>query len=230
MKKPKHNRNTDSAPAIRFTPTAWAKLTYLRDHGDTEVGGFGVSAEDDPLLMEDFQLVEQVCCPVSVRFNDLAVADYFDRQVDRGLKPSRFARIWVHTHPGDSADPSWTDEATFTRVFGATDWSVMFILARGGQTYARLRFNVGPGGALPLPVAVEYGQPFLGSDFSAWDQEYQACVRMQIPPLAAAVKLGTEELANQHVGALNVESWPEAWGDWGFDDVPDFNEERPIYD
>ena len=27
------------------------------------------------------------------------------------------------------------------------DWAVMFILARGGQTYARLEFHVGPGGS-----------------------------------------------------------------------------------
>ena len=39
-----------------------------------------------------------------------------------------------------------TDEETFARVFGRTDWAVMFILARQGQSYARLRFHVGPGG------------------------------------------------------------------------------------
>ena len=29
---------------LRLSPTAWAKLLYLRDAGDSEVGGFGISA------------------------------------------------------------------------------------------------------------------------------------------------------------------------------------------
>ena len=40
-------------PSLRFSPTAWAKLLYLRDLGDTEVGGFGISAADDLLYVED---------------------------------------------------------------------------------------------------------------------------------------------------------------------------------
>ena len=28
---------------LRFSPTAWAKLLYLRDFGRTEVGGFGIA-------------------------------------------------------------------------------------------------------------------------------------------------------------------------------------------
>jgi hypothetical protein len=30
----------------------------------------------------------------------------------------------------------------------------MFVLARGGKSYARLRFNVGPGGNIVIPVEV----------------------------------------------------------------------------
>ena len=40
-------------PTLRFSPTAWAKLLFLRDLGDTEVGGFGISAADDLLYVED---------------------------------------------------------------------------------------------------------------------------------------------------------------------------------
>jgi len=29
-------------PTLRFSPYAWAKLLYLRDRGDSEVGGFGI--------------------------------------------------------------------------------------------------------------------------------------------------------------------------------------------
>jgi proteasome lid subunit RPN8/RPN11 len=82
------------------------------------------------LFVEDVVLVAQECSVASVSFDDEAVADYFDRQVDRALRPERFGRIWVHTHPGSSPEPSATDEETFWRVFGRTDWAVMLILAR----------------------------------------------------------------------------------------------------
>ena len=161
---------------LRFTPTAWAKLLFLRDAGATEVGGFGIAASDDYLLVTDFQLIKQESSCVSVDFMDSAVAEYFDEQVDRGLHPSRFARLWIHTHPGDSPHPSGTDEETFARVFGHCDWAVMFILARGGQTYCRLEHNVGPASAVELPVEVDYRQPFAASDHAAWLAQYQTNV------------------------------------------------------
>jgi len=161
---------------LRFSATAFAKLLYLRDYGGTEVGGFGISAEEDLLLITDVRLVKQVCTPTTVEFDDESVADFFDEQVDRSLKPDRFARVWIHTHPGDSPQPSSTDEQTFARVFGHAQWAVMFILACGGQSYARLRFGVGPGGAMEIPSEVDFQTPFAGSDHDSWQAEYQANV------------------------------------------------------
>jgi len=166
-------------PVLRFSPTAWAKLLFLRDYGETEVGGFGISASDDLLFVEDVQLVKQDCSWAHVAFDDESVAEFFDAQVDAGRQPGQFARLWLHTHPGDCPQPSLTDEETFDRVFGRSDWAVMFILARQGQTYARLRFNVGPGGAIEIPVKVNYSRPFSGSDMEVWEQEYLANVGAQ---------------------------------------------------
>jgi len=78
---------------------------------------------------------------------------------------------------GNSPEPSATDEETFCRVFGGCQWAVMFVLARGGKSYARLRFNVGPGGQLAIPVEVDYRRPFAASDPQAWEAEYKANVR-----------------------------------------------------
>ena len=52
----------------------------------------------------------------------------------------------------------------------------MFILARGGRTSARLRFHLGPGGDISLPVIVAYDRAFPASDHRAWKAEYDACV------------------------------------------------------
>ena len=119
-KKTKRRKRRPSTPALRFSPFAWAKLLFLRDCGDTEVGGFGISAEDDLLLIEDVRLIGQHTTLVSVEFDDEAVADYFDEQVDAGLPPERFFRLWLHTHPGDSAEPSATDEESAPDVSGLT--------------------------------------------------------------------------------------------------------------
>jgi hypothetical protein len=183
LKRPR--RRPSPRPTLRFSPPAWAKLVYLRDRGPTEIGGFGVADPQDPLVVGDVALVPQIATSLTTKFDDAGVADYFDRQVDAGLRPEAFARIWVHTHPGDSAEPSGTDELTFARVFRQADWAVMFILARGGATYARLRFRAGPGGQFRIPVEVDFGRPFAGSDQAAWDREYRANVGTPPPePLA----------------------------------------------
>jgi len=167
-------------PVLRFSPTAWAKLLYFRDRGESEIGGFGIAAEADLLRIEEFCTVKQETTFASIAFDDLAVADFFESQVDLSRKPEQFGRIWLHTHPGNSAGPSGTDEATFFRVFGRCQWAVMFILARSGQCYARLRFNIGPGGDQEIPIEVDYSRPFGHSDFGAWDAEYLANVKAGI--------------------------------------------------
>jgi len=171
----RHRRS--NRPTIRFTPYAWAKLLYLRDAGDTEIGGFAVTSPDDLLLVEDVCLVRQQCTAITVEFDDESVADFYDEQVDAGLKPEQFGRIWLHTHPGTSATPSLTDEETFDRCFGNVDWAVMFILAKGGETYARLRFNVGPRASQLMNVEVDYSQPFEASNNFEWKREFDANVQ-----------------------------------------------------
>jgi hypothetical protein len=190
-------------PPLRLTPYAWAKLLHLRDLGETEVGGFGVSAPGDLLLVADVALVRQRCSPVTVKFDDSAVADYFDRQVDAGRTPEQFGRIWIHTHPGDCPLPSCTDEETFQRCFGSADWALMFILARGGQTYARLRFNAGPSGDLLLPVEIDFQEPFAASDWAAWEEEY--CYAILIEPEPPRVRELSRSIAAR-------ERWPDDSG------------------
>jgi len=177
-------------PALRFSPMAWAKLLFFRDRGPTEIGGFAVTDAEDLLYVRDFVTIEQSVSAVSVEFDDAAVADFFEEQVDAGRRPEQFARLWLHTHPGGSPEPSATDEETFGRVFGRCEWAVMFILARTGKTSARLRFNVGPGGQLLVPVQVDYSQPFEASDQKTWEAEYEANIKPEagweeIPPVGA---------------------------------------------
>jgi hypothetical protein len=106
----------------------------------------------------------------------------------------------VHTHPGDCPKPSLTDEDTFSRVFGCNVWALMFIVAQDGQSYARLQFNVGPGGSMEIPVSVDYSRPFLASDYGVWEQEYQANVNDA--ELLMAVQPPTSSLPGQTLSGL----------------------------
>ncbi len=91
----------ESSPApadVEVQPDRVGEVVVLRDLGPTEVGGFGISVADDLLRIEDVQLLRQSCTSVTVHFEEAAVADFFDSQVDQDLPPSRFGRVWIHTH------------------------------------------------------------------------------------------------------------------------------------
>jgi len=195
-------RDRATARQLTFAPLAWLKLQFFLHAGETEVGGFGVSAGHDPLYVADFVTVAQRTTAVTVAFDDAAVADHFDAMADRGIAPARCGRVWIHTHPGASPDPSWVDEHTFDRVFGARDWAVMFVAARGGRTYARLRFTAGPGGEVTLPVAVDWAAwaqvvcdhgspgdtPSLAELTESWMDEYGTNVWPEFEPLVTALR------------------------------------------
>jgi len=163
--------------ALRFSPTAWAKLLYFRDKSDNEVGGFGITETEDLLYVREFIAVKQEVTAVSVKFDDEAVANFFEDQVDLGRKPEQFARIWLHSHPGDSPEPSIIDEETFERVFGNCQWAVLFVVAQDNKTCAKLSFNVGPGGQVLIPTEIDYGHDFGPSDHDLWDAEYAANIK-----------------------------------------------------
>ena len=106
----------EATPCLTFAPLAWLKLQYLCHSGPTEIGGFALASEGDPLYVEDFVTVVQATTCVTVAFDDAAVADHFDAMADAGRPPAECGRLWVHTHPGASPLPSGTDEETFARV------------------------------------------------------------------------------------------------------------------
>lgn len=169
--------------------------------------------------------MRQQATAASVAFDDESVADLFDELVDAGLRPEQFARVWIHTHPGECPEPSHVDEQTFSRCFGRTDWAVMFILARGGDTYGRLRFHVGPGGSIRLRSTIDWSAPFGATDAAAWEREYEQNVedqemRYTIPHLAAEF--------DPDVDLGDLDDWP---ADWFVDPLtPPFNKEETAHD
>jgi proteasome lid subunit RPN8/RPN11 len=203
--------------SLRFAPAAWLKWQFLAHAGPTEVAGFGLSSAHDPLYVEDILVVRQRASMASVELNDAAVADLFDQMTDAGVSPARYARTWLHSHPGSSATPSSVDEETFARAFGHCDWSVMAILSRTSQTYARIKFQAGPGGSLELPVTVDWPAwptlitlPRLALDelTAGWRGEYETLVEpMTFPmPMAPSTELFADPLSDSDPDLLT-------WGD-----------------
>ena len=183
---------------------------YFRDKSPNEAGGFGITDSEDLLLVRDFVTVKQRVTSVSVKFDDPGVADFFDRQVDLGRRPEQFARLWCHSHPGMSPEPSGTDEETFRRVFGGCDWAGMMIVSTNRSAYCRLSFNVGPGGQVLIPVQIDYTVPFEGTDHKAWDAEY-----------AANVKVSQDLLPSREGPTERVGCESDA-NDWPYDFVDEF--------
>lgn len=150
---------------------------WFLHRGGTEVAGFGRYAPDDPLYVTHFDVVAQRATAVSVEFDDYALLDYAEDRLAEGAPP----RLWVHTHPGSSPHPSGTDEATFPRVFGRCDWSVMFICSHTHDTYARMRLSAGPGADVLLGVEVDWSRAQDGlpspAVVDAWEAEYLEKVR-----------------------------------------------------
>ena len=116
-------------------------------HGETEIGGFGISAPQDLLLIEDFGTVRQTVSAVSVAFDDEAVADFFDAQVDEGRKPDGVDR---HVHAARQADRLERVEATGVVVSVGDQYDRLAALdplvdqaGRGGQRVEQRGLSVG---------------------------------------------------------------------------------------
>lgn len=159
-----------------------AKYATLRDMGGTEVGGFAVTPRDNFLLVEDLILPKQIVSPVSVEFDGVDIGELYDKMSDAGLHPAQYSRIWWHTHPGDSAKPSGTDESTFREDYGNQSHAVMLILSQTGEFYCRLKRNADnglPGMTLELNVEVDWSAecpPVDAAARDAWREEYRQSV------------------------------------------------------
>lgn len=164
-------------PTLRITPYAWRKLRYIRGKTQNEVGFFGVTAADDPLLLIDVALVPQEVGPATVEFDGLDIARFWAECDQKGMVPAQYTRIWVHTHPGNSATPSGVDHNTFDRYWGNSDWAIMMVVAQDDSYTIKLRYNVGIPADFAIKLHITYDIDFPATDKTAWDKEYAEKVK-----------------------------------------------------
>jgi proteasome lid subunit RPN8/RPN11 len=167
--EPKLNRSG----VLRFTAYAFAKIKYMRDKGSTEIGGYGICETDDPLLINDFKLVKQQCTGATVELDTEDSMKFVEDMVDKGFSPWAFQNVWIHTHPSNCPKPSLVDEANFDKNFSHPACAIFYILARGGDSYTRMRFNTPPGIDVEIQSETDYSVPFPASDHESWKKEYE---------------------------------------------------------
>jgi hypothetical protein len=84
----------------------------------------------------------------------------------------------------------------------------MFILARGGKNYGRLRFNIGPGAAIAIESQVDYHAPFTGSNEPTWAHEHDQNV-LKKPWRSETTETMDPEGAGS--SAQHLQAWPDDW-------------------
>jgi len=167
--------------SLKFSAYAWAKLQYVLNLGNTEVGMFGLTDSEDPLTVLDLVMPPQEVTESSVEFSGDGVADYYEDCIELGLQPNQYARIWIHTHPMGVYKPSALDEKTFKEVFGKCDWAIMYILTKDQRDYCALQYNKIPSHRVELTGnRVDFSIPFCESRQEEWAEEYKKNVKEKV--------------------------------------------------
>jgi hypothetical protein len=91
----------------------------------------------------------------------------------------------------------------------------MFILAREGATYARIRFNVGPSADVELSTEIDFAHQFDRCDHESWRNEYDENV--------ATVLLGRpstpiRQLQREQPTLAPPDDWYDPWFEYLDDD------------
>jgi proteasome lid subunit RPN8/RPN11 len=145
-------------------------MRYFANEFEVECGGWGIApACDRPLIVKDIALIKQVSSTASIDFEDEGVVSYMEDMAELGYNFPQFMRVWVHTHPGNSASPSPTDNDTFLDLAKTLPFVVMLIIARGGDTHAELGyFTAGHFFSAEIPVEIDW----RADSWKEWDDEY----------------------------------------------------------
>ncbi len=175
--------------SLKFTPYARAKLQFICDHYDHEVGAMGIAATADPFLVTDLFVPKQECSDafVAMDANDLADSMfmvYCDPSGPHKLKPHQVGRIFIHTHPKGCNSPSLHDENIFAESFGSQPWAMMVILPKGGPLYSRIRIAIGNDINLQLMIkdSLVLDGDFPAANRAEWQKEVDSKITVKVFP------------------------------------------------
>lgn len=172
--------------ALRIHRQAWQKFMHHAHKKKHEVGCFAITSIKDFLEVEDFFFPKQECSSGYVDIDENSHASFMHVMAfDRNLPVECYMRIWTHTHPGISPQPSNTDEKFFSENYVNCDWAIMFIYACDGtpyptpnNTFCRLRIKDQKLNAyLEGTIDVEIIDPLPVELLKQWDDEFDANIK-----------------------------------------------------
>lgn len=217
----------------KFTPYAYQKVIYLRDLGDTEVSFFCVVDENEPNVICDVQLVKQVGSVATTDMDGAGLTEYLSRMDDQGFSPGHCFRVWLHTHPGDSPEPSGTDWTQYEKLKTTYEypWFAMLIISRTGKKFGRMFFSQGPGGESEVKWDVDWGYPGEEVIFEDWDEEYKTYVEVSKPKIVHAAP-------TKYAKGYEAIDWKKRWedhhnhnykDDWnGWDELDEVDQQKDL--
>ena len=174
-----------------FSPIAWAKIKWMmKKAGKMEISGFGISAEDSPFYIIDFQTVLQECDGTETLMDDDDLAKYQFRMAKAGIDPCRSMRIWIHSHPfsTNTPSPSGTDNKTLEEKTGAdSEWAIMVIMGKGrADPFIRLQLRNGlledEAIELEMDYEIDWSMVISKDTIEGWQKEYDKNIH-EAPPV-----------------------------------------------
>lgn len=174
-----------SVKMIRFSPAAYQKIVYFLQK-DVEVGGFCLTDGD---LVTDFIVVEQESSGATFDFTKEGIEDYLDEMTNLGYTPKECFRIYLHSHPGNSAEPSGPDWENFYKLMGSYPWFCMLIIAKDQSKYGYIKLTQGIGVECEIDWDVDWTIPCEAVDFEQLELEFTTKVKKKTFKIKSAFKV-----------------------------------------
>lgn len=203
---------------------AYLKWQYMCYSTPLEVSAYGFSRGTksfaDLLYIEDLIILRQECSTCFTNIDSDAILEYYDKLADKDIPLQQGTRVWFHTHPQMSAQPSSTDTDTFAETFDNPDWSIMAILSQTNDMTARLKLTT-EFAALEedIDIKIDWSSykrdlPKVAQFAAEWEEDIKTKVRKMIQQQPNQLHVSNlsqlKEAVERNYNFDNAEEW-EAW-------------------
>lgn len=218
-KDKEQEQEVEMGTTVLVTPDVWSKMLFMRDQTKNEVMGFGVAEDPKALLrMTSFELVKQEVGGAHAEMDGDGLADWTSKKLMGGLEVCQCMRLYVHTHPGNMAEPSNTDMDDLRNNFGECDWVCMIIIHQKVVVPDDVTVLFFANTALgrwkcPGDMAIDWTHGFRGVNdevLKAWKEEYDLNVK---EPVSHASYMGSGYELGRSSGFWDTER--KCWVDTG---------------
>jgi proteasome lid subunit RPN8/RPN11 len=123
----------------------WARIMYFAKEADGEISGMGITPKENRWHIEEFVLPKQECTAAHTEFDGTELAKLMDEYIVKGYEPWQTQRVWIHTHPGFSAEPSGPDWANFDANYVRDrddSWGTMIVVNQKGEVSVNVWFGM----------------------------------------------------------------------------------------